>query len=181
MQYVLLGLVLAIITSSVAAWMKMTGGDDGVAEAELVDFGDFDVLPLPNDFPARHAMVTVASRHIPLIFVTRGPRLGQAWLHFADGTELLAEERVLGALGFLAFDLAWPNTAELRKTLLLARTDADHLARAPHECVAQRRLLGVRRATRHAAEAAGRASPAGSPARLIRRSAPTSRALATYE
>lgn len=107
MQYVLLGLVLAIITASVAAWMKVAGGDDGVAEAELVDFGDFDVLPLPNDFPARHALVTVASRHIPLIYVSKGPRLGQAWLHFADGTELLAEERVLGALGFLAFDLAW--------------------------------------------------------------------------
>ena len=107
MQYLILGLVLAIITASVAAWMKITGSDDGVAEAELVDFSDFDVVPLPNDFPARHAMVTVASRHIPLIFVSKGSHLGQAWLHFADGTELLAEERVLGALGFLAFDLAW--------------------------------------------------------------------------
>ena len=124
MQYVLLGLVLAIITSSVAAWMKMTGGDDGVAEAELVDFGDFDVLPLPNDFPARHAMVTGASRHIPLIFVTRGPRLGQAWLHFADGTELLAEERVLGALGFLAFDLAWHGPTPIIS--LAPRTSASH-------------------------------------------------------
>lgn len=107
MQYVLLGLVVAIITASVAAWMKVTGGDEGVAEAELVDFGEFDVLPLPHDFPARHALVTVASRHIPLIFVRKGSHIGQAWLHFADGTELLAEERALGALGFLAFDLAW--------------------------------------------------------------------------
>jgi hypothetical protein len=106
-QYLVVGLVLAIITASVAAWMRMTGGDDGVADAELVDFGDVDVVPLPNDFPARHALVTVASRHIPLIYVSKGPRLGQAWLHFADGTELLAEERTLGALGFLAFDLAW--------------------------------------------------------------------------
>jgi hypothetical protein len=127
-QYVLLALVIAIITASVAAWMKMTGGDDGVAEAELVDFGEFDVLPLPNDFPARHAMVTVAARHIPLIFVSRGPRLGQAWLHFADGTELLAEERALGALGFLAFDLAWHGPSA---TLSLAtRTDATR----PEDC-----------------------------------------------
>jgi hypothetical protein len=121
-QYVLLGLVIAIITASVAAWMKMTGGDDGVAEAELVDFGDFDMLPLPNDFPARHAMVTVAARHIPLIFVSRGPRLGQAWLHFADGTELLAEERVLGVLGFLAFDVAWHGPTAIIS--LVTPTDA---------------------------------------------------------
>ena len=106
MQYLLLALVLAIITASLAAWMKMTGGDDGVADADLIDLSEFDVLPLPHDFPARHAMLTVASRRIPLIFLSRGPRLGQAWLHFADGTELLAEERTIGALGFLAFDVA---------------------------------------------------------------------------
>jgi hypothetical membrane protein len=45
-QYLMLGLVLAIITASVAAWMKMTGGDDGVAEAELIDFSEFDVVCL---------------------------------------------------------------------------------------------------------------------------------------
>ena len=39
--------------------------------------------------------------------MTRGPHLGQAWLHDAHGTELLAEERVLGALGYLAFDVLW--------------------------------------------------------------------------
>lgn len=104
----LLVLVLAIITASVAAWMKITGGDDGVADAELIDFGDFDTpAPMRNDSPARHALVTVAARHIPLNSVRQGPRIGQAWLHFADGTELLAEERALGALGLLAFDLVW--------------------------------------------------------------------------
>src|SRR5450759_5653342 len=36
----------------------------------------------------------------------QGPTLGQSWLHYADGTELLVEERVLGPLGFLAVDLA---------------------------------------------------------------------------
>ena len=113
MQYVLLGLVLAIITSAIAAWMKMTGGNDGVADAELVDISDLDEaptshdLPASNDVPARHAVLPVAARHIPLVFVRTGPRVGQAWLHFADGTELLAEERVLGPLGFLAFDLAF--------------------------------------------------------------------------
>lgn len=112
MQYVLLALVLAIITTSVAAWMKMTGGDDGVAEAELVDFSEFDLPPEPRNAPVshvttvRHALLTVASRHVPLVFLRQGPHVGQAWLHFADGTELLAEERVLGPLGFLAFDLA---------------------------------------------------------------------------
>ncbi len=107
MAYLLVGLVLAIITASVAAWMKVTGGDEGAAEAELVDVDEFDVPPPPNDLPTRHALDTVVSRHIPLVYVTKGPHLGQAWLHFADGTELLAEERALGALGSLAFDLAW--------------------------------------------------------------------------
>ena len=113
MQYLLLGLVLAIIFASVAAWMKITGGDDGVADAELLDISDPDeVLPSPHvsvahDLPVRHAALTVAARHIPLVFVRTGPHVGQAWLHFADGTELLAEERVLGPLGFLAFDLAF--------------------------------------------------------------------------
>ncbi len=113
MQYLLLGLVLAIIASSVAAWLKMTGGDDGVADAELVDISDLDEVPASHDrpasrdVPARHAVLTVAARHTPLLFVRTGPRVGQGWLHFADGTELLAEERVLGPLGFLAFDLAF--------------------------------------------------------------------------
>ena len=48
----------------------------------------------------------VVSRHIPLIFLLRGPHVGQAWLHYADGTELLVEERVLGPLGLLASDVA---------------------------------------------------------------------------
>jgi hypothetical protein len=104
-QYVLLGLVLAIITASVAAWMRVTGGDDGVADADLIDVSDLDVLPAGPDIRVRHAVLTVASRHIPLVSVRKGPRVGQAWLCFADGTELLAEEPVLGALGFLALDL----------------------------------------------------------------------------
>lgn len=107
MAYLLVGLVLAIITASVVAWMKVTGGDEGVVDAELVDVDGLEAPPAPNDLPARHALDTVVSRHIPLLYVTKGPHLGQAWLHFADGTELLAEERVLGALGSLAFDLAW--------------------------------------------------------------------------
>ena len=105
MQYLLLGLVLAIITASVAAWMKMMGANDGVADADLIDFSDLDVAPVSHEVPVRHAALTVVSRHIPLIAVRRGPRVGQAWLQFADGTELLAEERALGALGFLALDL----------------------------------------------------------------------------
>ncbi len=112
MQYLLLGLVLAIIVTSVVAWMKMMGGDDGVADAELVDISDLGVVPasralaVSRDLPTRHAVLTITSRHTPLLFVRRGPHVGQAWLHFADGTELLAEERTLGPLGFLAFDLA---------------------------------------------------------------------------
>jgi hypothetical protein len=110
-QYLLLGLVLAILTTSAFAWMRMTGGDDGVADAELVDiFDPLDVDaprdPTPPGWAARHAVMTVMSRRIPLIAVRRGPRTGQAWLQYADGTELLVEERVLGPLGFLAFDLA---------------------------------------------------------------------------
>jgi len=105
-QYVLLGLVLAIITASVAAWMRVTGGDDGVADADLIDVSDLDVLPVGPDVRVRHAVLTVASRHIPLVSVRKGSRVGQAWLRFADGTELLAEEQVLGALGFVALDLA---------------------------------------------------------------------------
>jgi hypothetical protein len=120
-QYVLLALVLAIITSSVAAWMKVTGGDDGVADAELIDFSDLDVVPVSHDIPARHAVATLASRHTPLVSMRRGPRVGQAWLHFADGTELLAEERVLGALGFLALDLAM--TGATQTIAITPRTD----------------------------------------------------------
>ncbi|MBI4900528.1 MAG: hypothetical protein HY829_08635 [Actinobacteria bacterium] len=111
MQYLLLTLVLAIIiTASVVAWMRMTGGDDGVAEAELLDISD-PVLALAarqrqvDEATTRHAVATITARHIPLVSLRRGPRIGQAWLHYADGTDLLAEERVLGALGFLAFDL----------------------------------------------------------------------------
>jgi hypothetical protein len=116
-QYVLLVLVLAIIASSMFAWMRMTGGDDGVADAELFDLSDpFDV-PAPHEWAARHAVMTVVSRHIPLISMRRGPHIGQAWLHYADGTELLVEERVLGPLGFLAFDLALHGpTAKLSLT-----------------------------------------------------------------
>jgi hypothetical protein len=116
-QYVLLVLVLAIIASSMFAWMRMTGGDDGVADAELFDLSDpFDV-PAPREWAARHAVMTVVSRHIPLISMRRGPHIGQAWLHYADGTELLVEERVLGPLGFLAFDLALHGpTAKLSLT-----------------------------------------------------------------
>ena len=105
MQYLLLGLVLAIITASAAAWMKITGANDGVADADLIDVSDLDVAPVSYDVPLRHAVLTVASRHIPVISVRKGPRVGQAWLQFADGTELLAEEMTLGALGFVAFDL----------------------------------------------------------------------------
>ena len=106
MQYVLLVLVLAIIATSIYAWMKMTGGDDGVADAELVDISDAFDLPAPHEWAARHAVMTVVSRHIPLISMQSGPHIGQSWLHYADGTELLVEERVLGPLGFLAVDLA---------------------------------------------------------------------------
>jgi hypothetical protein len=109
-QYVLLALVLAIIITSVVAWMRIAGGDDGVADAELLDIDD-PVLVLAaqqrrvDEATTRHAVSTIAARHIPLVSLSRGPRIGQAWLHYADGTDLLAEERVLGALGFLAFDL----------------------------------------------------------------------------
>lgn len=106
MQYVLLVLVLAIISASMFAWMRMTGGDDGVADAELIDISDSFAVPAPHEWAARHAVMTLVSRHIPLISMRRGPHIGQAWLHYADGTELLVEERVLGPLGFLAFDLA---------------------------------------------------------------------------
>ena len=106
MQYVLLVLVLAIIASTMFAWMRMTGGDDGVADAELIDISDPFAVPVPHEWAARHAVRTLVSRHIPLISMRRGPHIGQAWLHYADGTELLVEERVLGPLGFLAFDLA---------------------------------------------------------------------------
>jgi hypothetical protein len=86
--------------------MRMTGGDDGVADAELIDISDPFAVPVPHEWAARHAVRTLVSRHIPLISMRRGPHIGQAWLHYADGTELLVEERVLGPLGFLAFDLA---------------------------------------------------------------------------
>ena len=109
MQYLLLGLVVAIIAASAAAWMKMTGADDGVAEADLIDVSDLDASPVGHDVLVRHAVLTVASRHIPLVSIRRGSRVGQAWLHFADGMELLAEEQALGALGFLALDLAMHN------------------------------------------------------------------------
>ena len=45
MQYLLLGLVLAIIIAWVVAWMTLTGGDDGVADVELIDIGDRFDLP----------------------------------------------------------------------------------------------------------------------------------------
>ncbi len=111
MQYLLFALVLAIIATSVAAWTRMIGAGDGVAEAELLDISDPDVMlvtrvPSVDDTTARHAVSTITARHIPLLSLGQGPRTGQAWLHYADGTELLAEERALGALGFLAVDLA---------------------------------------------------------------------------
>ena len=99
-------LVLVTIVVAVAAWFRAAGGDD-VAEAELVDVTEAHQVPAHFEASARHAVATVASRHVPLTSVHRGPRLGQAWLHFGDGTELLAEEPVLGALGLLAVDLAW--------------------------------------------------------------------------
>lgn len=107
----LLALALVII-ATVAAWMRMTGGDEGVADAELLDVGlDGGAPPTAvlsvHEATTRHAVSTITSRQIPLISVRRGPHIGQAWLHYADGTELLAEERVLGALGYLAFDVLW--------------------------------------------------------------------------
>jgi len=121
-QYVLLVLVLAIIATSMFAWMRMTGGDDGVADAELIDISDPFAVPAPHEWAVRHAVMTVVSRHIPLISMRKGPHTGQAWLHYADGTELLVEERVLGPLGFLAFDLALHGPTP--KLSLTARTDA---------------------------------------------------------
>lgn len=111
MQYLLLALVLIIIVT-VVAWLRMTGGDEGVADAELLDAGFPDGSPLDevasvHEAMTRHAVSTITSRHIPLMSVRRGPHIGQAWLQYADGTELLAEERVLGALGYLAFDVLW--------------------------------------------------------------------------
>jgi hypothetical protein len=111
-QYLVLALVLAIIVSSVVAWMRITGGDEGVADAELLDVSFHEEAPnveglSTHEAMTRHAVWTITSRRIPLLSVTRGPHLGQAWLHYADGTELLAEERILGALGFLAFDVLW--------------------------------------------------------------------------
>jgi hypothetical protein len=106
-QYVLPGLVLVTICVAVAAWMKAAGGDDGVAEAEFVDVTRVGDVPATFGAPARHAVATVSARRVPLVAIRSGPRLGQGWLHFADGTELLAEERVLGVLGLLAVDLAW--------------------------------------------------------------------------
>jgi hypothetical protein len=106
-QYVLPGLVLLTICVAVAAWMKAAGGDDGVAEAELLDVTRSGDVPAHFGSLARHAVATVSARRVPLVSVRRGPRLGQGWLQFADGTELLAEERVLGVLGMLAVELAW--------------------------------------------------------------------------
>ncbi len=107
MQYVLPGLVLVLICVAVAAWMKAAGGDEGIAQAELVDVLRAGDVPAHFGAPARHAVATVSARRVPLVSVRRGPRLGQGWLHFADGTELLAEEKVLGVLGLLAVELAW--------------------------------------------------------------------------
>lgn len=111
MQYLLPLLVLATVIVAVAAWFRAAGGDEGVAEADLVDVTGAHHVPAHFDAPARHAVATVASRRVPLVSVHRGARLGQAWLHFADGTELLAEERTLGALGLLAVDLSWRGPA----------------------------------------------------------------------
>lgn len=107
MQYVLPLLALVTICVAVAAWMKAAGGDEGVAEAELVDVTRAGDVPAHFGAPARHAVATVSARGVPLVSIRRGPRLGQGWLHFADGTELLAEEKVLGVLGLLAVELAW--------------------------------------------------------------------------
>jgi hypothetical protein len=87
--------------------MKAAGGDEGIAEAELLDVTRATDVPAHLGSPARHAVATITARRVPLVTVRRGPRLGQAWLHFADGTELLAEERALGVLGMLAVELAW--------------------------------------------------------------------------
>lgn len=107
MQYVLPGMVLVTICVAVAAWMKAAGGDDGVAEAELLDVTRAADMPAHFEAPARHAVATLSARRVPLVALRSGPRLGQSWLHFADGTELLVEERVLGVLGLLAVDIAW--------------------------------------------------------------------------
>ena len=107
MEYVLPGLVLVTICVAVAAWMKAAGGDEGVTEAELVDVTSAVDVPALFGVPARHAVATVSARGVPLVSIRSGPRLGQGWLHFADGTELLAEERVLGVLGLLAVELVW--------------------------------------------------------------------------
>ncbi len=107
MQYVLPALVLVTICVAVAAWMQAAGGDESVAEAELVDVARASDVPgalRSARPPCRGDRLRTPG---PAGVHPRGPRLGQGWLHFADGTELLAEERVLGVLGLLAVELAW--------------------------------------------------------------------------
>lgn len=113
MQYLLPLLVLAAVIATGAAWFRAAGGDGIVADAELVDVTEAHQVPAHFGAPARHALATAASRRVPLVSVRPGPRFGQAWLHFADGTELLAEEEALGTLGLLAVDLAWHGPASI--------------------------------------------------------------------
>lgn len=113
MEFLLPGMVLAVVIASVVAWLRIAGGDEGVAESELVDVTEPGKVPHHFDAQGRHAVATVASRRTPLVFVRRGAHFGEAWLHFADGTELLAQELRPGALGLLAIELLWrgPTTA----------------------------------------------------------------------